>query len=161
MNDNARDGQQKQQITVIKRDFSGKEQWRYTGTLLARTPGYIYLEAFFDREEVVVQGLILKKGDRFLESYFEDRWYNYYEIHSREHDHLKGWYCNIGYPAEIQGQTVSYRDLALDLIVLPDGRQIVVDEDEFKELPLSKGTFACARAALAELQKMFAKKVFR
>ena len=149
-----------QQITVIKRDYTGKETWRYTGKLLERKPGYLQLEAYFDREQTVVHGLVLSRGDRFLESYFEDKWYNYYEIRSHDDDHLKGWYCNIGYPAEIQDQTVSYRDLALDLIVLPDGEQSVADEDEFNRLPLSEETEASARTALAELQDLFAKKVF-
>ena len=149
------------QFTVIKQDHAGKELWRYEGKLLERRPVSIFLEAYFDRDEVVTHGLTLRKGDHFLETYFENRWYNYYEIHSQEGDRLKGWYCNVGYPAEIQGQTVSYRDLALDLIVLPDGTQTVVDEDEFEKLPLSEEAVAKAREALAELQRMFSGKFSR
>ena len=149
------------QFTVIKQDYAGKELWRYEGKLLERRPGFIFLEAYFDRDEVVTHGLTLRKGDRFLETYFENRWYNYYEIHSQAGDRLKGWYCNVGYPAEIQGQTVSYRDLALDLIILPDGKQIVLDENEFEGLPLSEETAAKARAALAELQSLFSDKFSR
>jgi predicted RNA-binding protein associated with RNAse of E/G family len=149
------------EVTVIKRDYAGKETWRYEGKVLDRKPGCIFLEAFFDRDEVVVHGLTLRKGDRFLETYFEDKWYNIYEIHSREDDHITGWYCNVGYPAKIQGHIVSYRDLALDLIVLPDGKQTVLDENEFEGLPLSEETAAKARAALAELQALFSDKFSR
>jgi hypothetical protein len=45
--------------------------------------------------------------------------------------------------------------LALDLLVFPDGRQIVLDEDEFNALPLSEAERQSALAALAELQALF------
>jgi hypothetical protein len=47
--------------------------------------------------------------------------------------------------------------LALDLLVFPDGRQMVLDEDEFAELSISAEKRAKARAALAELRTLFSK----
>ena len=85
-----------------------------------------------------------------------DRWYNILEIHDREDDRLKGWYCNIGKPAVMEaGNKISYVDLALDLWVAPDGTQTVLDEDEFAALDLDDETRSKARAALAELQALF------
>ena len=44
----------------------------------------------------------LRRGDRFIETYYTDRWYNIFEIHAREDDRLKGWYCNIAKPAVME-----------------------------------------------------------
>jgi predicted RNA-binding protein associated with RNAse of E/G family len=68
---------------------------------------------------------------------------------------LKGWYCNIGKPAVIEADSVSYVDLALDLWVAPDGRQTVLDEDELEALQLDEVTRNSAYAALKELQHEF------
>lgn len=145
-------------ITVIKRNAQGQETWRYQGELLRKEGNAVVLEAFFDRQDTWVGGLLLARGDRFVETYYTDRWYNFFEIHAQQDDHLRGWYCNIGCPAEIEGETLSYIDLALDLVVLPDGRQVVLDEDEFERLDISPETRAQARAALGEIQAAFRSK---
>ncbi|MEJ2262881.1 MAG: DUF402 domain-containing protein [Anaerolineales bacterium] len=145
-------------VTVIKLDHKGQETWRYQGNVIERQSHCIILEAHFDREDTYVDSLVLRRGDRFVETYFDDRWYNIFEVHDRVDDHLKGWYCNIGSPAAFRDQTVSYRDLALDLLVLPDGRQLVLDEDEFADLPLKQAEREKAWEALAELQKSFEDK---
>ena len=142
-------------ITVIKLDIHGQETWRYSGQILQRAPNQVLLEAYFDREDRVFHDMPLRKGDRFVETYYSDRWYNIYEIHAREDDHLRGWYCNIGYPAKIGQDSISYVDLALDLLVFPDGRQIILDDDEFAELPLSAHDREQALAAMAEIRESF------
>jgi hypothetical protein len=147
------------QITVIKRDLQGQETWRYTGRLLERNGKCILLEARFNRPDTPFHDIQLCNGDRFIEAFYSDRWYNIFEIHDRVDDHLKGWYCNIGHPAVIEGETVSYIDLALDLLVYPDGRQLVLDEDEFAALSLSPQVQTDATSALATLQAIFAKKI--
>jgi len=74
------------------------------------------------------------RGDRFLETYYAKYWYNIYEIRDKEDGNLKGWYCNVAYPAEISEELIAFSDLALDLVVYPDGRQVVLDEEEFQAL---------------------------
>ncbi len=140
-------------ITVIKQDIQGNETWRYTGQELERDSDRVLLEALFNREDTPVDGIILKKGDRFIETYYTHRWYNIYEIHDGHDGTLKGWYCNVSYPARLEGDRLYYKDLALDLLVFPDGRQVVLDEDEFEALPLSPEIRAKAREALRELMK--------
>ncbi len=142
-------------ITVIKRNLAGEETWRYTGELLERSPTRIQLQARFNREDLPFHGIVLKRGDRFVETFYTDRWYNIFEIFDRDDGHLKGWYCNVGYPAKIYDDQVSYIDLALDLLVYPDGSQLVLDEDEFADLPLDPVTRQRARAALTDLQTIF------
>jgi hypothetical protein len=142
-------------ITVIKRNILGQETYRYSGELLKHEPDHAVLEAFFDREDRIFHGMPLHNGDRFVETYYFDRWYNVFEIYAREDGELRGWYCNVSCPAEIDGEFISYVDLALDLLVFPDGSQIVLDEDEFSQLLLSQQDRERAQAALAELQSLF------
>jgi uncharacterized protein len=139
-------------IRVKKLNFERQETWSYTGQVIERGPDYIHLEAFFDRQDTDVHGMLLKKGDRFLETFYSDRWYNIFEIYDREDGLIKGWYCNIGYPAEIEDHSLSYVDLELDLLVFSDGRQLVLDEEEFNDLPLSEEERRQAKGALRELQ---------
>jgi len=54
--------------------------------------------------------------------------------------------------------TVSYVDLALDLWIAADGKQTVLDEDEFDALALNVKDREAARMALAELQDLFKTK---
>ena len=145
-------------ITVIKRNPDGQEVMRYTGDILHQEQRTITLEAKFNHADVPVNHTILRRGDRFIEKYYTDRWYNIFEIHDREDGRLKGWYCNIGKPAVMEaGNGISYVDLALDLWVAPDGTQTILDEDEFATLDLDAETRSRARAALEELQNRFSK----
>jgi predicted RNA-binding protein associated with RNAse of E/G family len=143
-------------IFVIKRNVAGEETWHYTGTLLRRKVHVIVLEARFNLPDLPFMGVVIRTGDRFLETFFNDRWYNIFEIHDWEDDHLKGWYCNIGRPFVMEAENgISYVDLALDLWVAPDGTQTVLDEDEFTALDLDANTKSRAQAALKELQDLF------
>ena len=54
---------------------------------------------------------------------------------------------------------LSYIDLSLDLLVFPDGRQVVLDEDEFAELEIEDEVRNQARLALQELQAIFHDKL--
>ena len=146
-------------ITVIKRNVHGKETWRYSGQLIERLEDSLILEAYFDREDMNLHGLKLNKGDYFLETYYTNRWYNIFEIHSFGNGKLSGWYCNIARPAEMDGDVLSYIDLSLDLLVFPDGRQVVLDEDEFAALEIEDEVRNQARLALQELQAIFHDKL--
>jgi hypothetical protein len=146
---------QPDEFIVIKQNLERVETWRYSGRVLERTANSILLEAFFNRPDKPFHGVLLAEGDRFVERYYTDRWYNIFEIHDRKTDILKAWYCNITYPTTIQDKLVIYVDLALDLLVYADGRHLVLDEDEFLELKLGEADVKNARQALAELQGLF------
>ncbi|MEW6716081.1 MAG: DUF402 domain-containing protein [Chloroflexota bacterium] len=142
-------------ITVIKLNHNRQETWQYDGEVLERGPRHIVIEAYFNGMDTQYYGMPLNHGDRFIETYYSQRWYNIFEIHSSENDSLRGWYCNICYPADISPTAVSYVDLALDLLVFPDGSQLVLDKDEFDALPLSPQDREQALGALNELQSRF------
>lgn len=145
-------------IKVQKKNPIGKVTYEYEGELLSHEGNVITLEALFDRADMPFQDVVFKNGDRFVEYYYTDRWYNIFAIHDREDDKIKGWYCNIGEPAVIVDGTVSYIDLALDLWVSVDGKQTVLDEDEFKELELDAELEQKALTALQELKTYFETK---
>ena len=142
-------------ITIIKQNPAGEETWRYPGSILKRDEKSLVIEAFFDREDLDFHGMCLCHGDRFVETYFFERWYNIFEIHDRTDDRLKGWYCNVCSPAVEKDGLLMYRDLALDLLVFPNGSQLVLDEDEFAALMISPIEQKMALAALAELEGIF------
>ena len=146
-------------ITVIKQNPDGQETWRYTGAVLTRERSYLVIEAFFDRNDMEFHGMWLCRGDRFVETYYFNRWYNIFEIHDHTDDRLKGWYCNICSPAIEKDGNLIYKDFALDLLVFPDGQQIVLDEDEFAALELSHLEQKTILAALTELKEYFIDKI--
>lgn len=147
-----------QPITVIKRNLVGDEVLCYEGVILRRDADVVVIEAYFDRPDMLVGMVMVRKGDRFVETYCTDRWYNILEIHDRDGDRLKGWYCNIAQPAVLENKNrLSYVDLALDLWVSPDGKQTIMDEDEFTALSLDAQTRTQAWMAMEELQRQFRK----
>ena len=145
-------------VEVQKKNLVGEVTWKYEGTVLSRGDNAIILEALFDRQDTPFMDIVLKKGDRFVEMFYTDRWYNIFEIHDRDDGKLKGWYCNVGMPAVFEGSVVSYVDLALDLWVSVDGKQTVLDKDEFEELDLDTRMRLSALNGLKELQLIFENK---
>jgi len=143
------------EFTVLKLDVEGQVTWRYPAHLVRRGHHDVVLEAAFDREDLPFLDLVLKKGDRFLETYYENRGYNVFEIYDRDSDILKGWYCNLSRPASISSSEVAWVDLALDLWVWPDGRQVVLDLDEFDALPLNRDERSGVKQTLLDLERAF------
>ncbi len=145
-------------MKIQKKDPSGKVLLEYEGDVLQREGNSITLQAIFQREDMPFMDVVLKKGDRFVETFYMDRWYNIFEIYDRDNGRFKGWYCNVGKPAQIEGETLSYVDLALDLWVTPEGRQTVLDEDELGELDLDEQLTRQIYAGLHQLQEEFKTK---
>jgi predicted RNA-binding protein associated with RNAse of E/G family len=143
-------------ISVRKRNHHGQVTWEYSGHVLEKGDDFITLEARFNRDDMPFQGIILKRDDRFVETFYTQQGYNIFEIHDRDDDSIKGWYCNIGHPMVWdEPQVISYIDLYLDLWITPDGLQSVLDEDEFEEAALDEKTRAQALHALRELISIF------
>lgn len=143
-------------ITVFKLDHNGREVWQYPATVVERGPDYVRLEALFNRDDMDLGYTVFKRGDRFVEYFYTDRWYNTFAVYDRDDGALKGWYCNICRPAEIDEPAVRCDDLALDAWVDPDGGFRLLDEDEFKALGLSPEEKAQALAAVEQLRQLAA-----
>ena len=138
-------------ITIYKLDHHGREVWRYPGRVLARDAHTIRLEGFYNRDNTTVGYAVFKRGDRLVETFYSDRWYNVFAVYDRDEGTLKGWYANVCRPATFDGGAVRCDDLALDVWVSPAGDVTVLDEEEFAALPLPAADRAAARDALAQL----------
>jgi len=144
------------QITVIKLGLKREELWRYPATVINDLPNGVLIEAFFNRPvDLPFHDVTFHPGDRFLEMFYTDRRYNIFEVYDRESLELKCWYCNASRPAEIDVQKLSYVDLALDLMIYPDGRQLLLDEDEFRLLNIPDQERKDTLQAILSLQDRF------
>jgi hypothetical protein len=144
-------------FTIRKLDHTGREVFSYPGTVLERTATSVTVEAFFSRYDRLDLGYtVFERGDRFVEYFFTDRWYNIFEIYAARDQRLRGWYCNLTRPAVIHDHEVSAVDLALDVWVDPLGQAQVLDEAEFAALPLSAEENRAVRTACAELLRLAA-----
>ena len=145
-------------MKILKKNLADEVTWQYEGTELSRDENSITIEALFNRDDLPFQDIVLKRNDRFVETFYTDKWFNIFEIYDRDDGNLKGWYCNIGKPAVIGKDFISYVDLALDLWVSADGKQTVLDEDELAELNLSVDLKQKVDEGLKELQQLFKQK---
>jgi hypothetical protein len=148
----------REKTVVDKLNLKGELSWRYEGEVIERSADRLTLEAFFDRDDHPFMDTTLKRGDRFVETYYTHRGYNVFEIFDRDDGNLKGYYCNITQPAKFMDGRVEYVDLYLDLWVSTSGQQTVLDEDEFLAAEMDEETRRFAREALKELQKVFESK---
>ena len=146
-------------VRVQKLDLAGKLTWQYEGRVLRREPNAVVLEAFFNRPHMPLADTVFKQNDRFIETFYVDRYYNVFEVHDRDDGRLKGWYCNIAKPAEFNTNTIEQIDLALDAWIKPDGTTLILDEDEFAALNLDEATRQSARQAVQELIGLVGRRV--
>lgn len=151
-------------IHVRKLTPDGELDYAWDGVILRCDEEGIVLRAEFNVDVVERQFATFRRGDIFIEFYYwrpkapdaPVRNYNVFQI-SHADGSLKGWYCNLGLPAEIDADSgeMSYVDLALDVWANPDGTFVVLDEDELEELlqhhPELSDAAESGRADLVEL----------
>ncbi|HRJ55588.1 MAG TPA: DUF402 domain-containing protein [Anaerolineales bacterium] len=145
-------------MKILKKNLADEVTWQYDSKVLHRDENSITVEAFFNRDDMPFQEIVLKRNDRFVETFYTDKWYNIFEIYDRDDGRLKGWYCNITKPAVIEDGLVAYVDLALDLWVSADGSRKMLDEDELEELNLDDLTRQKVYESLQELEEHFESK---
>jgi protein associated with RNAse G/E len=145
-------------MKILKKNLADEVTWQYDSEVLRRDETSITVEAFFNRDDMPFQEIVLKRNDRFVETFYTDKWFNIFEIYDRDDGRLKGWYCNITKPAVIEDGSVAYVDLALDLWVSTNGTQTILDEDELEELKLGEELKKNVYAGMHELQRYFNEK---
>jgi protein associated with RNAse G/E len=110
---------------------------RYPGLVLSNLHPWIAVRAEWSLPRVDLGYLDFEPGD-FLHEYFSpDHPFNAFAVFAPD-GRLKGWYCNVTYPARIEGEQISWQDLYIDIILCPDGRTAVLDEDELAEAGLEQ-----------------------
>ena len=139
------------EVTVRKLDPAGGEKWRWQAVVRQATATSVVVEARYNAGDADRFGIAFRGGDRLLESYFADRWYNVFTVFAAETGDFKGWYCNVSRPAQWLDGEVTWVDLERDVVVHRGGRSAVLDEEEFAARALSAHERAAALSAVADL----------
>jgi uncharacterized protein len=138
------------EVTITKVDHQGQPLIRYPGVILYEDQGCLVARCTWTHHVMDMGPFLLEPGDLWIEFYYQHEPFNIMAIYDRQ-GRIKGWYCNVTEQVETSSEEIRWRDLALDLLVLPDDRQIVLDEDDFEALEPSSEARARASGALATL----------
>lgn len=148
-----------QSVIVRKLNSAGVEVFAYPGVITELLASGARLDAAWTHGVMELGYTTFEPGDQFSEWFYTDRWYNIMEVRSVV-GALKGWYCNVTHPAVFEEWRVTYRDLALDLWVAPDGEMTTLDEDEFAtDDAIDAKARRHALAALDHLRALVEKRV--
>jgi uncharacterized protein len=146
-------------ITVSKRNSLGETKIQYQGEIVERLTNGVVILAFWQQPIKDLGYACFEPGDRFLEYYYTDRWFNIFDI-STVSGKRKGWYCNIAEPASIGIDHIEQIDLLLDVWVDPMGIPLLLDEDEFDaDTTLTDEQRQGARQGLHDLLQLIAAQV--
>ena len=148
-------------VRVLKHD--GAEYRRWNATLSRREEDFMVLDAEFELD--VSHELLgeIKRSTKTVEYYWFNRWYNVFRF-LKDDGSTRLWYCNVNTPPELTGDTLSYVDLDIDILVQPDFSFQVLDEDEFetnaKRYGYSEEEKSNTRSAVNELIAMIEQRHF-
>ncbi|MGB9722817.1 MAG: DUF402 domain-containing protein [Chloroflexia bacterium] len=145
-------GQEETIVQVRPRRASGEPKRGWWAVLVARSREMLLLRAPL-QHPADLGYVVFALGDTMLERYWFGRWYNIFSLYGPD-GRLKGWYANICTPISFDGRTIRYTDLELDLWVWPEGRYLVLDEEEFEACVvrhMPPAVVQKARSALDEL----------
>lgn len=140
-------------VAITKLDYAGCALLTYTGELeQASADEFVVRCSWTSPQAVTVGFLTFAAGDILLEHFYRYEWFNIFKLYTGS-GRLKGWYCNLAEPVTLTDSLILWRDLALDLLISPDGEQLVMDEDEFEALQPSDELRCSAREVLATLRR--------
>lgn len=135
------------QITEVKTTLAGRTD-RFFCDVAERSGRHVVVvyRVPKDRE---VHGVWLPEGTVTVGYFWQDRPYNLYHWIGPDGRTL-AYYFNIGDVTRYDGDTVEWRDLAVDILATPDGPVQVLDEDELPA-DLDPATRRYVEAALDEV----------
>jgi protein associated with RNAse G/E len=151
--------------TIVVRAFKydGTEHRTWPAQLLRQEGSLLVLDAKFDEE--IHHDLLgtISGGTISVEYYWLDRWYNIFRFIEPSGE-LRSYYCNVSVPPTFDGQTLSYVDLDVDILVEPNFSYQVVDLEDFKRNAMLYNypaqTQQNVRQALDELAGMIDTRAF-
>lgn len=129
-------------VTVVKLAPEGAEVTRYPGTVRDNpVPApWLAIEARWVDRRVAMDGLSFEPGDTLREYFSPRHRFNAFAVFAPDGD-LRGWYANVTHPTRLDAVAeppiITWRDLYLDVVALPDGRVAIRDEDELAESALA------------------------
>ena len=150
-------------IVVEAYKYDGVLHRTWNAEVIRQEGSLIVLDAKFSEE--VVHDLLgtIASGTHSLEYYWLDRWYNIFRF-AQPDGQLRNYYCNVNVPPSFDGETLSYVDLDLDILVDPDFSYRVLDVEDFKRNAKLYGYTeeiqGNARRAVDELSNMIESRAF-
>ena len=125
-------------IIVRACKYDDAEHRRWPASILRQEGSLLVLDAKFVEDiQHDLLGTIIA-GTTSIEYYWLDRWYNVFCFTLPE-SNIRTYYCNLNIPPTFDGQTLSYIDLDIDLLVESDFRYRVLDREEFEQNATSYG----------------------
>lgn len=124
-------------VTIVKQDIFGAETARYPGTVIADadTDPWRTIEAHWTMKDVTEGGLTFATGDTLHERFSPRHPFNAFAVTDPE-GAFKGWYANVTWPTLLRQEhdelILTWSDLILDVVILPDRTVFCLDEDEFE-----------------------------
>jgi hypothetical protein len=142
--------------TVAKLRPDGSVAARYEAVELSAPDGWIAVRAMWIYGRVDIGYFAFETGDVLNEYFSLDRYYNAFATF-RSTGEFVGWYCNVTYPTIVCDRELHWHDLYVDILVLPGGDVVVLDEDDLEESglaasdPVLYATIVAARDELLAL----------
>jgi len=123
---------EKSRIEVRTYKYDGTLHRTWQAQLLHKEDSLIVLDARFPDE--IVHDLLgtIASGTHSLEYYWLDRWYNIFRF-AQPDGKLRNYYCNVNVPPTFDGETLSYVDLDMDILVAPDFSYRLLDVEDFEK----------------------------
>lgn len=121
------------QVTIHHARTGERPKFSYPVGVLRWRPCQVIVSGVFG-PEVEGRSPIFRPGDVTAEFFWRDRWWNVIAGYDAGTGDLRGYYCNVARVPRWQtapAPVIAYTDLDLDLVVFPDGRIELHDEDEF------------------------------
>ena len=122
-------------VRIISQRLDGTPRDDFESALIGLTPSYLCvrtaagtpIHGFRDGSWIIEQA-----PNTAPELYFFDRWYNVLHIHESGPPYFNRWYANVSLPAELDGETLRWTDLDIDVRCTDAGEIVVLDEDDFE-----------------------------
>jgi hypothetical protein len=128
---NAVDGDEREtlpRVVEVKRSLSGRETRFECAVLRHDGPHVVVL--FVASNSMRVHGVDLPAGTVTFGHFWTDRPYNVYHWLNPVSGATIGYYVNLSDSTRVVDGTLEWRDLVIDVLLLPDGRATVLDADE-------------------------------
>jgi len=148
-------------IVEVKRKLSGDEK-RFDCTVLHRDGSHVVV-LFVARAAMDVHGMNLPAGTVTFGHFWTDRPYNVYHWLDQSTGATIGAYFNVSDRTRIADDVLEWRDLDVDVMLMPDGRLTVLDEHEVPvDAPVALLTYIEeAKAALLRAPNVLAAELER
>jgi hypothetical protein len=116
----------------VKRHLNKPDE-RYQCELIRKEPDAVVLRYISDRSfQSSELGISFPPGCITIAFYWQSRPYVFWGIYSPQKQ-LLGYLAHICKEMRIDENSVSYLDMLLDIWFFPDGRRVILDEDEVAE----------------------------